>query len=274
LEFSYSGDIFIFKSKIKEINTRYIYYTLLSLWDNIIDKMHGSVIKHLTKEKFNNFAIYIPNDISKIPLITDSISEEYDKIEELKKLIFELENQIKDLIINYEGETKEYKLSELCIFLNKSKRLAGFGKKVGEYNFYTSSNNIKKCSIADYNTEAILIGTGGNSCCHYINGLFSCSGDIILLKSINEDIDTVLCYNTIKINFNNLCNKMYGSTIKHLNKEILLNFSINIPIEIEKYSYNIKEFFNKKLELENELIQRKKQFETKIAELKYNAINN
>ena len=42
--------------------------------------MNGSVIKNLSKEKLFNCAIYIPNDISKIPLITDSISEEYDKI--------------------------------------------------------------------------------------------------------------------------------------------------------------------------------------------------
>ena len=51
---------------------------------------------------------------------------------------------------------KGYKLvrfGSICDYLSKSKRKASFGKKTGKYNFYTSSETIKKCDIADYNKE-------------------------------------------------------------------------------------------------------------------------
>ena len=49
------------------------------------------------------------------------------------------------------GEGYELKtIGELCEFLPKGQRLATFGKPEGKYNFYTSSDKIKKCDIADY----------------------------------------------------------------------------------------------------------------------------
>ena len=41
-----------------------------------------------------------------------------------------------------------------------------FGQPIGKYNFYTSSDKIMKCDVADYKQEALIIGTGGNSCIH------------------------------------------------------------------------------------------------------------
>lgn len=52
------------------------------------------------------------------------------------------------------------KLRDICKYLQKSKRNASFGKEEGKFNFYTSSNKIQKCDIADYNNECIIIGDG------------------------------------------------------------------------------------------------------------------
>jgi type I restriction-modification system DNA methylase subunit len=118
------------------------------------------------------------------------------------------------------------KLGDICEFLPKSKRKASFGKEQGKYNFYTSSDKVKKCDIADYESESILIGTGGNSSIHYTNN-FSCSADNLLITSKNGNNKYI--YYIIKSIWELLINDMKGTIIKHVTKEILKNFQIPIP---------------------------------------------
>jgi len=56
--------------------------------------------------------------------------------------------------------------NKICEFGAKSKRSASHGQPTGLYNFYTSSDNVKKCDTCDYKDEYVMIGTGGNSCLH------------------------------------------------------------------------------------------------------------
>lgn len=127
---------------------------------------------------------------------------------------------------------KMVKLGDLCDFMPKSKRNASFGEEIGQYNFYTSSDKVKKCDVADYITECILIGTGGNGCIHLTNN-FSCSADIAILKS--KDIKyTNYIYTYIKSNFTHIQKSMHGSTIRHLTKSDIVNLQIPIP-ETDEY---------------------------------------
>jgi type I restriction-modification system DNA methylase subunit len=143
----------------------------------------------------------------------------------------------KEIIV---GEGYELvKLGDICDFLQKSKRNASFGEEKGKYNFYTSSDKIQKCDIADYDEEALLIGTGGNSCIHYVKNEFSCSADIILLKS--EKINKYYIYYSLLILWDMFTGNMRGSVIKHVTKEMTKNFSIPIPKSQEK----IKEWVDK-----------------------------
>ena len=130
---------------------------------------------------------------------------------------------------------KLVKLEDICEFLPKSKRPASFGSDIGTYNFYTSSDKVKKCDIADYNQECILIGTGGNSCIHYIKNNFSCSADSLLLYS--KIIKNEYIYYSIKSIWKNLTDSMMGSTIKHVTKDMLNLFKIPIPKTQEKLDY-------------------------------------
>lgn len=147
---------------------------------------------------------------------------------------------IDDIILNeYVLDSKKYNqvklecnegfemvnFTTLCEYGKKSKRPASFGKDEGEFNFYSSSDTIKKCSIADYNETSILIGTGGNSCLHYDN-LFSCSADMFILK---PNIDSKYFFFVIKGFFQSIKNKMHGSTIGHMTKDILSKVEIPIP---------------------------------------------
>ena len=126
------------------------------------------------------------------------------------------------------------KLGDIVEFLPKSKRKASFGKDEGEFNFYTSSDKVKKCDVVDYDDECLVIGTGGNSCIHYNIGKFSCSGDTILLKYKNN---IEFNYIMLKCIWNYLLNEMNGSTIKHVTKSLLENLEIPIPKSSKKIKY-------------------------------------
>jgi type I restriction-modification system DNA methylase subunit len=145
-----------------------------------------------------------------------------------EKLQFNFED-IKEEIINYNEEIEIKTLGEVCEFLPKSKRPASFGQDDGIYNFYTSSEKIKKCNINDYNDECLIIGTGGNANIK-ISSNFSCSADNYIIKSnYNKFI-----YYYLKININILEDKFKGVTIKHISKQDIEDIKIPIPsIEIQ-----------------------------------------
>jgi hypothetical protein len=121
-------------------------------------------------------------------------------------------------------------LKDICEFLPKSKRLASFGKLSGQYNFYTSSDKIQKCDIADYNEEALIIGSGGIANIKMDN-TFSCSADNLIITSKNKN--TYLFY-IISGNMWLLSDGFTGSVLKHLSKEYLRNLQIPIPKSYSK----------------------------------------
>ena len=123
------------------------------------------------------------------------------------------------------GEDYELvKLGDLCEFLPKSKRQAAFGKKEGKFNFYTSSEKIQKCDIADYDEECLIIGSGGVANIK-IDNMFSCSADNFVIKSDKN----FYLYNFFKGNMSILSDGFTGSTLKHISKDYLLKLEIPIP---------------------------------------------
>jgi type I restriction-modification system DNA methylase subunit len=128
------------------------------------------------------------------------------------------------------------KLGDICTFLQKSKRNASFGKQIGKYNFYTSSDKVKKCDVADYSEECLIIGTGGVANIKIDNN-FSCSADNMIIKAPNNKY----LYNLIKGNMNLLSDGFTGSTLKHISKDYLTNIKLPIP----KSEQKIKEWVDK-----------------------------
>lgn len=130
----------------------------------------------------------------------------------------------------------EYKkLSEICDFGKKSHRRASFGKDVGEYSFYSSSEKVKKCDEYDYDEEYIILGTGGNANIK-INNKFSCSADNILIKTKDDDVvSNKYIYYYILNNKKILEDGFKGATIKHISKSYIENIEIPIlPIGKQK----------------------------------------
>lgn len=128
------------------------------------------------------------------------------------------------------------KLINLISYLPKSKRKAKDGKNFGKFSFFTSSQIQKKfLNIADYNENALIIGTGGTASIH-ISNWFSTSADVFVVKSkdhlvlLNKYLFYLFYY---KID---ILNKGFrGQALKHLSKEYLNNIKIPLPpIEIQK----------------------------------------
>jgi type I restriction-modification system DNA methylase subunit len=207
------------------------------------------------------------------------ISEYKDDINSIDNLIISNvsidEIRVKSYSLNYKDYDKKelvcgndykiVKLGDICEYLPKSKRAASFASENGIYNFYTSSEVIKKCNEADYNEEVILIGDGGESCIHYINNKYSCSSH--MFRIIYKNNNTKYLYFILTNLWNNIISKMTGSTIKNISKELLSNIQIPIPKTEEKLNEIVNKIsipFDRKKENKEKLTELKETIKNKI----------
>ena len=112
--------------------------------------------------------------------------------------------------------------------LEKSKIKAGDGEKAGKYPLYTCSPKVNKfCDYYLYNTEAIILGTGGNPVINYHKGEFSYSTDCLAIQSKGEFENKYLYYYLMS-KISDISKMFRGAGIKHLNKRELFQMNINL----------------------------------------------
>jgi type I restriction-modification system DNA methylase subunit len=123
------------------------------------------------------------------------------------------------------------KLSSMCEFLPKSKRTASFVSPTGKFKFYTSSENVQRCDIADncFEEEVMIIGDGGVANIK-MDKEFSCSDHNYLLKSEN----CKYIFHLLNGDMSYLKNGFTGSVLKNISKSYLLNLEIPVPKTKEK----------------------------------------
>ena len=144
---------------------------------------------------------------------------------------------------------------ELIKVLNKfdkSKIKAGDGRKEGYYPLYTCSPKVNK--FLDnylYDTEAIILGTGGNPVINYHKGKFSYSSDCLVVKS-NGKFENKYIYYYLISKINEIGKMFRGAGLKHLNKKEFFKMNIEL-INIEEQKKIIKE-----LDLINKLMDYKR----------------
>jgi len=130
-------------------------------------------------------------------------------------------------------------LGEVCEFLPKSKKSASYGKKQGQYPFYTSSQICSKyCDEYDYEDECLIIGTGGNANIKYCSK-FSCSTDNFVIKINTEQLAKYIYY-YLSINIEILQKGFIGVGLQHISKEYINNIKIPIP-SIERQQEIVEE---------------------------------
>ena len=218
--------------------------TSIVIFDNTKEKTTKVKFSELTVEKYTEDKfeeiggeIVLIENKNDVCGISNIVISEATKDEILKNYICSLNGKDynkREIVV---GEGYELvKLGDICTFLPKSKRNASFGQLNGKYNFYTSSDKIQKCDIADYNEESIIIGDGGVANIK-IDNIFSCSDhNYIINTKYNKYI-----YYLISGNMNFLIDGFSGSVLKNLSKTYLQNLQIPIPKTKEK----IKEWVDK-----------------------------
>ncbi len=223
--FSCSADNFILKSN-NIITTKYVYYYFLSNMYILENGFNGTTIKHISKDYIKDIEIPIPSlDIQNH--IIKELESLYKQKESLTSSINEMSTVCKCKLELMLSNHKNIKINDLCEFLPKSKRLASFGQENGNFNFYTSSTNVKKCDECDYKDTCMIIGTGGNANIKYDSN-FSCSADNFILKS-NNIITTKYIYYYFLSNMYILENGFNGTTIKHISKDYIKDIEIPVP---------------------------------------------
>ena len=195
-------------------------------------------------------------------------------INEIKEKLYSLnykDYDKKELVCG--DDYKIVKLGDICEYLPKSKRPASFASEDGIYNFYTSSEVIKKCNEADYkNNASIIIGTNGNISFHLEKNNFSSSlCTIVLTNKYTYNINYI--YYILLIIKNYIINNSNGSIIKFITKELLSNIQIPIPKTEEKLNEILNKIsipFDRKKENENKLKELKETIKNKIIHITEN----
>jgi type I restriction-modification system DNA methylase subunit len=202
-------------------------------------KFYDLVVERYNEDKFVqvNGRIKITDNKDDILGITDTLVSVASREEILANDICSLNGKDYNKKVIVCGEGYELvRLEDVCEFKPKSKRKASEGKKEGKYNFYTSSDKVQKCDVADYKDECLIIGSGGLANIK-LDKEFSCSADNFIVKTkYNKYI-----YYLIFGNMNILIDGFTGSVLKHLSKEYLINLQIPIP----KSEQKLKEWVEK-----------------------------
>ena len=82
----------------------------------------------------------------------------------------------------------------------------------------------------DYETEAIILGTGGSPNVHYAKK-FSSSADVFILTTKNSNISIKYVYYFLEGNKEVLARGFKGAGLKHLSREYTEKIKIPIPVD-------------------------------------------
>ncbi len=121
------------------------------------------------------------------------------------------------------------KLGDILVIQPKSKIKAGEGITNGKYPFYTCINELTKSSnTADYEGDALIMGTGGMASIHYEKGKFSTSTDCLVYKS-NKNVNLSLINKYLRTNIYLLENGFKGAGLRHISRDYISNITIPLP---------------------------------------------
>lgn len=206
--------------------------TSIIIFDNTEQKTSEVKFRELSVERYSEDKfgeifgdIVIVENKGDIMGVSDTLISRASREEILGNAICSLNGKDynkKEIIL---GEGYELiKLGSISEFKPKSKRNASFGQATGKYNFYTSSDKVQKCDIADYNEECLIIGDGGVANIK-IDNQFSCSDHNHIVKTTQN----IYLYYLLSGKIELLSDGFSGSVLKNLSKDYLKNLKIPIP---------------------------------------------
>lgn len=137
------------------------------------------------------------------------------------------------------------KINDLFVIQTNSKLKANEGKKVGQYPFYTSGEEIKYLDTFQCNTQGLIIGKDGNPNWRFAKGMFSMSTDCCLLTAKQESVDIEYVYYYLCA-FPTIMQRLYkGVGIKHISLADIKNIEIEYPpIEVQRTIVSVLSFLD------------------------------
>lgn len=137
------------------------------------------------------------------------------------------------------------KINDQFVIQTNSKLKANEGKKVGQYPFYTSGEEIKYLDTFQCNTQGLIIGKGGNPNWRFAKGMFSMSTDCCLLTAKQESVDIEYVYYYLCA-FPTIMQRLYkGVGIKHISLADIKNIEIEYPpIEVQRTIVSVLSFLD------------------------------
>ena len=238
------------------------------------DENQNYFIKYLKDEiidVYENELLTVTFEELIVPTIIKKYDNEEKKYYDVERYDYSLncKNYNKKEIVVGEGY-ELVKLGNMCTFSNKGKRLADFHDINGKYNYYTCSNKILKCNIADINKKLhIIIGHSGNGCL-FLDDTFSSLMTNHLLTCNDEKILTYIFF-MLKSIWNIFYTDCYnGSTVKNTSDSLITNFTIPIPKskeKITKWVNKISKPYDKKNENEKLIMKLEEEIKNKIKDI-------
>lgn len=126
---------------------------------------------------------------------------------------------------------KSFQIKDILEFQPKSKRKAGEGLETGEYPFFTSSQNQRKWfPIADYRTDAVILGTGGIPSVHF-SAEFSTSTDVFVLAPKSKNISAKYVSFFLAAKKELLEKGFKGAGLKHLSRGYVEKLDVRLPVD-------------------------------------------
>ena len=267
--FNCSTDNFIIKFNT-DLLTKYKYYILKSNWYILTNSMHGSTIKHITKDMLDRLQLPVPKTEQKMKHWVDKINKPYNRLikckEKLKILEEKVQTGIQEILDN--NETECIMLSELCEYIKTGKHITN--RNGSKYPYYGTSKII--CYLDNYLFEGkhISIARKGDCIINFLDNKFTSNDDTILLKC--NKINTYILYFILISNKDNLFN-YNGSTVKGIKKTEIEKTIITLPKD-RKLLDSLNSLFEEIDSLNEEIPKQEQLYNQYIQELRKDAIKD
>ncbi|WRD17567.1 restriction endonuclease subunit S [Helicobacter pylori] len=222
----------------KKIYFEFLYYLLKYHKDNISNMGVGTTFKGISKPALGLFKVKIPPTYYEQQKIARTLSILDQKIEnnhKINELLHTLAYKIYEYYFKY--KPKNAKLEQIIIENPKSSIMVKNAQKTQDkYPFFTSGDNILSYSKSIIDGRNCFLNTGGNAGIKFYVGKASYSTDTWCICA-NEFSDYLyLLLSSIKNHINQ--SFFQGTSLKHLQKNLLKKYPIYIPSvhEIKKFN--------------------------------------
>ncbi len=222
----------------KKIYFEFLYYLLKYHKDNISNMGVGTTFKGISKPALGLFKVKIPPTYYEQQKIARTLSILDQKIEnnhKINELLHTLAYKIYEYYFKY--KPKNAKLEQIIIENPKSNIMVKNAQKTqGKYPFFTSGDNILSYPKAIIDGRNCFLNTGGNAGIKFYVGKASYSTDTWCICA-NEFSDYLyLLLSSIKNHINQ--SFFQGTSLKHLQKNLLKKYPIYVPSahEIKKFN--------------------------------------